>query len=425
MKYFAPISISLSPNTEKDDIWLAFRLIFCPWKWNNGKEIKTLEESLKNYLGVKSVFSFNSGRSSFFAILKSLDLPTDSEVLLQAFTCNAAVNPVIWAGLNPIYVDCDKETYNMSLSELKTKITAKSKVLLVQHTFGLPADMDEILKIANENNLIVIEDCAHALGALYKGKKVGTFGLAAFYSFSRDKVISSVYGGAVATNDSRLAENLAKFQEQIGFPKPFWALQQLAHPVLLNTIILPIYKFFDLGKIFLVLSQITHILSKAVRMEEKRGEMPNYFPKKLPNSLAILADKQLFKLDKFYNHREKLSNIYFKELENSGFKVSKFVSPNYLREHGLRHSFLRFTVNHDKAFEIIHTAWDKENILIGDWYTSPVAPDDTKLDKLKYAVGSCPVAESLAKRTINLPTHINISRSDAMRVVGFLKKIAK
>jgi dTDP-4-amino-4,6-dideoxygalactose transaminase len=138
--------------------------------------------------------------------------------------------------------------------------------------------------------------------------------------------------------------------------------------------------------------------------------------------LAIIANKQLSKIDKFYNHREKLANIYYKELENSGFRVSSFLSQNYLKENGLKHSFLRFTINHNKAYQIIHEAWDKENILIGDWYTSPVAPDDTNLAKLRYTIGSCPTAESLAKRTLNLPTHINISRKNALRVVDFLKK---
>jgi dTDP-4-amino-4,6-dideoxygalactose transaminase len=310
----------------------------------------------------------------------------------------------------------------MSLIDLRKKITNKSKVLLIQHTFGLPADMDEVLKIAKEYRLIVIEDCAHALGAKYKGKKVGTFGLASFYSFSRDKVISSVYGGIVATNDSQLMNKIGKIQKEIGFPSPFWSLQQLVHPVLLNIIILPIYRFFDLGKIFLVLSQITHILSKAVKKEEKSGKMPSYFPKRLPNSLAILADKQFSKLNKFSNHREKIADIYYKELENSSFKLSNFLSQNYLKEKGIKHGFLRFTVCHNNAYEIIHSAWDKENILIGDWYTSPVAPDDTKLDKLKYVLGSCPTAEKLSKRTINLPTHINISRKDAYRVINFLRK---
>ncbi len=98
------------------------------------------------------------------AILNSLGLEKDSEVLLQAFTCNAAVNPIIWSGLKPVFVDVNEETFNMDAEDLRRKISSKSKAVMVQHTFGLPAYMDEILEICQQNNLILIEDCAHSLG---------------------------------------------------------------------------------------------------------------------------------------------------------------------------------------------------------------------------------------------------------------------
>jgi dTDP-4-amino-4,6-dideoxygalactose transaminase len=83
---------------------------------------------------------------------------------------------------------------------------------------------------------------------------------------------------------------------------------------------------------------------------------------------------------------------------------------------------LRFTVKHPKAHEIIYEAWHKQNILLGDWYTTPIAPFDTKIEEIKYTSGSCKNAEELAKKTLNLPTHINISQKDAERIVNFLKK---
>lgn len=426
-QYFKPISISLSPNTEKDDIWLAFKLIFQIWRWKKGKAIQELEAQFKNYLGVKYVFSFNSGRSSLLAILKSLNLNPESEVLLQAFTCNAAINPVLWANLKPIYVDCDEKTFNINIDDLQKKITPKSKVLMVQHTFGLPAEMDKIQEIIKENNLILIEDCAHALGAEFYNQKIGTFGKAAFFSFSRDKIISSIYGGIAATNDDKLAAKIRKFQEEIGNPSYFWILQQVLHPVLMNFVILPIYNFFDLGKVILILSQCFHILSRAIHREEKRGRKPVYFPKKLPNVLALLALNQFKKLERFNKHREKIANFYYNELGSiyrsqryNQLKNSSFELPPRFSDR--KNVFLRFTVKHKNAHQIIWEAWKKQNILVGDWYTTPIAPYDTKLDEIKYKLGSCPVAEKLSKITLNLPTHINISLKDAQEVVNFVKK---
>jgi len=428
MSFFRPISISLSPNTEKDDILLALKLIFQPWRWKNTENASLqLEEEFKRYLGVKYAISFNSGRSAFLAILKSLGLNDNDEILTQAFTCNAVPNPIIWSGLKPVYVDCDEKTFNIDIDDLKRKITQKSRVVMVQHTFGQPSEMDEILEIcqkeeedksssspfadAREHNLILIEDCAHSLGAEYKNRKVGTFGKAAFFSFSRDKVISSVYGGMAVTNDENLAKKIKDYQEKIGYPSNFWIFQQLLHPVLINLLILPTYRIF--GKYLLILFQWLKILSKAVHWREKRGMKPAYFPKRLPNALAVLALNQFKKLEKFNNHRKEIAGFYAQELLNTKYQIQ-----DTIYEKG--NIFLRFPVRHEKAHKIIRQAWRK-NLLIGDWYTSPIAPHDTKLNKMGYIFGSCLKAEKLAKETLNLPTHINISKEEAQKIVKFLK----
>ncbi len=389
---FRPISISLSPNVQKDDVVLALKLLFKPWKWKRGSAIKNFEKDFAKYLGVKYAFSFNSGRSAFYAILKALDLPKGSDVMLQAFTCNAVVNPILWAGLNPVYVDVADD------------FNAAGKVDIVQHTFGLPN-----ASLLNES---VIEDCAHALGAEINGRKVGTFGKAGFFSFSRDKVISCVYGGMAVTNDDELAKKIETLQQEFGMPSLFWTRQQIMHPVLLHFIILPLYNFFDVGKVFLVLSQWLYILSKAVSWQEKRGLKPDYFPKALPNALAMMAQYQFNKLEKFNAHRKQIAEFYYQELAST-----KFVLPK--KENNI---FLRFAIQHPKATEILYEAWHKEKMLLGDWYTTPIVPDDTNMEEMKYQPGQCPNAEYLAKRTLNLPTHINISMDDARRVAIFLKK---
>ncbi|MEK7664070.1 MAG: aminotransferase class I/II-fold pyridoxal phosphate-dependent enzyme [Patescibacteria group bacterium] len=431
---FKPISISLSPNVQKDDVILALKLLFQPWKSKKGSVIKELENNFKNYLGVRHAFSFNAGRSAFYAILKALDLEPGSDVLLQAFTCNAVPNPILWAGFNPIYIDCNTD-FNINIEDLKKKIKElydnsndrrKYTILVVQHTFGLPANMDEIMKIAQENNITIIEDCAHALGTKYNNQYAGTFGKAAFFSFSRDKVISCVYGGMAVTNDDEMSKKLEQLQEDFGMPSLIWIKQQLLHPIFLNYIILPLYNFLDLGKLFLIILQWTHLLSKAVSRGEKRGLMPDYFPRALPNALAIMAQNQFNKLEKFNAHRKEIAEFYYKELTNT-----KFILPSKSTRPGLVDNlvdnlggniFLRFTVRHPKAHEIIYDAWHNQNTLLGDWYTTPIAPDDTKLNQMHYKVGACSNAEKLASETLNLPTHINISIEDAQRIIDFLKK---
>ena len=306
-----PIFISLSPNVQKRDIWLALSLVFSPWKWREGKAVKILEEKFKIFLGLQYAFAFNSGRSALLAILDALELKKGDEVLLQAFTCNAAVNPIIWSGLKPIFVDIKKETLNIDPQDLEKHISPKSRAIIVQHTFGLPAEMDKIIDICQKNNLILIEDCAHSLGATYKGKKIGSLGRVAYFSLGRDKIISSVYGGMAVTNDNLLAKRIKEFQNKCAKPSACWTLQQLFHPLLTKLIAMPLYSIFGLGKYVLVGFQKLRFISKAVQKKEKQGGQPSYLPQKMPNALAELGIIQFSRLDEFNKHRAEIAKIYF------------------------------------------------------------------------------------------------------------------
>jgi dTDP-4-amino-4,6-dideoxygalactose transaminase len=407
------ISISLSPNTERDDVSLAFSLLFKPWEWTRGKEIKELERMFRNYFGFKNAFSFNSGRSSLIAILKAMEIGAGDEVIIQAFTCNAAVNPIIHVGARPIFADID-DNLNISPEEVLKKITDKTRAVIIQHTFGYPAQIDEIRKICTIKNVYLIEDCAHALGAKYKDSFCGSYGDASFFSFGRDKIISSVYGGMVVVNDEALLEKVSRFQKEIKYPSPFWTLQQLLHPVLMNDIVLPLYDS-KIGRGFLAMFINLNILSKAVTAKENQGELPGYFPERLPNALAILAINQFKKLDRFNEHRKEIAQTYNSLLVNKkDFKII------FKKDKDREVVFLKYPVLNVNPSKVIREA-RKQGIYLNDgWFGSAVVPPLTSLDKVCYAVNSCPRAEEVAKRIVCLPTHINISREDARRVFDSL-----
>ena len=117
----------------------------------------------------RNIFLFWKGRVALYAILKAIGVKEDDEVILPAFTCVVAVNPIIYSGAKPVYVDIDPTTYNIDTSEIEESITEKTKVIMAQNTFGLAPDLDRIFEVANKYNLIVIEDCAHGVGGVYKG----------------------------------------------------------------------------------------------------------------------------------------------------------------------------------------------------------------------------------------------------------------
>ena len=411
-----PIFISLSPNVERDDILLALKLVFQPWKWKKGRAIKLLENKFKKYLNTKYAFAFNSGRSAFLAILDALGLEKNDQVLIQAFTCNAVVNPIIWSGLKPIYIDIEKQTLNIEPRNLEKKIGPKSRVVLVQHTFGLPADMDRISEICRQNNLILIEDCAHSLGATYKGRKIGTFGKAAFFSLGRDKVISSVYGGMAVTNEPVLADKINAFQENCSDSSYCWVLQQLWHLILTKAIAMPLYQFFGFGRYILIGLQKLKIISKAVSKEEKQGRQPKYFPQKMPNALAVLGFNQFEKLERFNEHRNMLAMFYTQKLADSNFSLA-------LKQEGriyMRYPILNKNGNTDKCLNIFR----KHNIFLDDgWRKKVIVPPDTEQKKMGYLDSSCPIAEQVANSIINLPTHINIRKRQAQKIIDFIETV--
>ncbi len=269
-----------------------------------------LEEKFKLYLGTENAFSFNSGRSALMAILDSLDIKEGDEVLLQAFTCNSAVNPILERGAKPVFVDID-DTLNLDPVDLQRKITSKSKAVMIQHTFGWPAQIEEIQNITKKQNLYLIEDAAHSLGAKYKGKFCGTFGDAAFFSFGRDKIISSVFGGMAVTTNYAIAQKIVRFREKLDYPSACWISQQLVHPVLMK---MQSGANFSLSVLFLgkMLLGIFHklwILSKAVYKEEKRGEVSSHFPKLMPTALALLAENQFKKAGKVQRTSQRVSSV--------------------------------------------------------------------------------------------------------------------
>lgn len=395
---FNAIAISLSPNTQKKDYTSALNLLFSPPEYSRGVHIKKLEDWFKDYFKVKFAISFDSGRSGELAILSSLGIGWGDEVLIQAFTCVAVPNSVIWTGAKPIYVDINKATFNMDPGDLERRITKKAKAIIVQHTFGIIADIQKIKAIAKAHNLVLIEDCAHSLGS-------PIYGDVAFFSFGRDKIISSVFGGMVVTNDKIIGEKISDYQKKLSTPNIFWTIQQLLHPVFFS-IILPTYNFFGLGKVILVVAQKLYLLSFPVADVEKRAGKPSFYPKKMPNALAKLAFLQLGRLAAFNRRRQEIAKIYARELN---MKIKK------------EDIFLRFPMLVDKPKELLAFA-KKGGILIGDWYSNIIDPKGVNLNKVGYIIGSCPVAEEAASKIINLPTYPRMTNKDVEKVIRVIRE---
>src|SRR5436190_4689293 len=212
-----PIAIGLSPNTQSEDVVKAYQQLLKPWEYQAGSAIREVEQWFENYFKVPYAISFSNARSALFVILKSLEIKTADEIILQAFTCVVVSNAIIAAGATPVYADITNSLV-LNSKDIEKKITKKTKAIIVQHTFGIPADMDAIQAIAKKHKLFVIEDVAHTIGGTYKEKKLGTYGDAAIFSLGRDKACSSVFGGMAITRDKIPGQKIRQIQQEKTYP---------------------------------------------------------------------------------------------------------------------------------------------------------------------------------------------------------------
>jgi perosamine synthetase len=175
---------------------------------DGGKRVQEFESSLKTFLNVKHAISVNSGTAALHAALLALDIKAGDEVLLPSFTFVATANSVIVSGAKPVFVDINTKDYTIDLQDLKRKISKKSKAVIPVHLYGHPSDLCELDEIANQHSLYIIEDACQSLGSIYKNKQTGTFGTMGCFSMYASKVLTAGEGGAIVTNDDRLADTL-------------------------------------------------------------------------------------------------------------------------------------------------------------------------------------------------------------------------
>jgi len=174
-----------------------------------GEDVGLFEQEFAAYCGVKYGIGVNSGTDALFLACLACDIGKGDEVITPAYTYIATSLGISMAGANPVFVDVDKKTYTIDISKLEKVITGKTKAILPVHLYGHPADMDSIMRIAKKHKLKVIEDCAQAHGALYKNKKVGSFGDVACFSFYPTKNLGAFGdGGMVITNSEDVKDRM-------------------------------------------------------------------------------------------------------------------------------------------------------------------------------------------------------------------------
>ncbi|MCX7996604.1 MAG: DegT/DnrJ/EryC1/StrS family aminotransferase [Patescibacteria group bacterium] len=385
------LSVEFAPNEGIDDALLSLSLLMQPWRWYKGEEKETLRKKIGLMLQAKKedVHFFLSGRAGLFHLLKCLDVPEGSEVIVTGYTCEAVVLPVLALGLIPIYNDVSFLDCSSNPEKTPSLISKRTRVLIIQHTYGIPPRRTALLKIAAEHGLVVIEDLAHGFEKdVFLKDSVKTYKL---LSFGRSKSMSSVFGGAVITHGGPVRDGMATAERGV---KQVAAgeLVKLLNYKPFSLLIKYTYSILGTGKLLHKALTTSGVLVPEISSREKRGEYDPYFDKDYPNALAILLSHQLEKYESTRRRRGEVVREYRKALKGvltDDFSLARY--PVLVKD---REKFLREAKGY--------------GFYPGTWYTQPVAPEGLELGKVGYRKGDCPEAEFISKHIVNLPTNIHL-----------------
>ncbi len=373
-----------------------------------GPSIARYEQVFAQTVGVRHACSFASGRVALYAIMRALGIGADDEVLLQVPTHIVVPNAIRHAGAQPVYVDCVPDNWNLDLEHAARQVTPRTRALLVQHTFGIPADLDAILRFADEHGLVLIEDCVHALGATWRGRQVGSFGRAAFFSTEETKMISTTMGGMVVTDDDALIERIRAYQGTCSWPSRRLICRYLVKLIAYHLLTEP--RVHRMARAAYEALGEAQPLPRPTSSEELRGGWRPELEQRLSNAQAAVGLRQLRRLDANLAHRRAITAHYARLIAERGLPIPKFPQeaiPSWVR--------YPFTVpDRSAAVRATHP-----HVVLGTWFTSVLEEALTPADG-DYVAGTCPKAEDAARHLVNFPTHGRVRKEDTVTLVDAL-----
>lgn len=394
-------------------LWYSFaRLIGLPLA-KNGREDFLRE--VKRTFDFQSAYLFGSARSGLYSLLKALAFEDGAEVIVTGFTCDVVPNAVIQVGCKPVYADIDPETFCMSPSSAAQCITEKTRAIIIQHTFGIPADIDALMKLADEHSLYVIEDCAVSLGSRYQGQLTGTFGDAAIFSFELSKTITSCRGGLliINTNKHQALTKLKKFYQSVPEQSKRYAGNILLQLGLSGLLYRPI--IYNLGKYVIAVMFKAGIFKISTPYPEKEAKIADNYLIKLSNQQASLLSRQWKRLKQVKNMSQETSKYFYESLKN----IPTIIPFPIRNDRSL--NLIRYPLIIENRQDLVDV-FRKHNIDLGLWFTAPISSPQINHNLFGYVSGTCPESERVSEKVCNLPIHYRVKISEMDRIISMLSE---
>lgn len=341
---------------------------------SQGPEVKEFEEKIADYLDIKYAIAVTNCTAALHLALLGIDIRNGDEVLVADFTFPATGHSVLYCGARPIFIDIDLKTYNIDTESIEEKITDKTKAIIPVHTFGQPAEMDKIMKIAKNYNLKVIEDAACAFGAKYNNKYAGTIGDIGCFSFHARKGITTGEGGIAVTDNKTLAEKIRRLS--IFGMTSAWDREKS------NKFIIP--EFTEAGY--------------------------NY---KMSDITAAVGLAQLRKLDKIIERKRELAKYWDEKLQEIDLIEPPYVSENVKHIYQSYVSVVDKSINRNKIIEMLMVKGVQTQI---GTYASHIQPVYNFKRK-------CPNSLEIFSRSLALPMYYMLQEKDIDMIMESLKKV--
>lgn len=322
--------------------------------WAVGSRVSEFEEKIADYIGTKHALTFNSGTSALHASLLAHGIGKNDEVIVPSFTFIATANCAVFVGAKPVFADIEKETCGLNPDHVQNLINRNTKAIIPVHYGGCPCKIKELKDIAEDNDLILIEDAAEAFGASVDGKKVATFGDLNVLSFCQNKVITTGEGGAIVTDSDETYEKLKLIRSHGRLEgADYFSSSSL-------------FDYIDVG-----------------------------FNWRMSNLTATLGISQINKVDKIIELRQKNVDYLSKRLLEETDSITILDVPK-----GYNHVYQLFSIFVEKRDELIK--YLDENGISSKIYFHPVHQSEFYKNKLGYDV-NLPVTDDVFKKTITLP----------------------
>ena len=334
----------------------------------HGSVVEKFEREFAKYLGVPYLLTVSNGTIALYVALKALGVGKNDEVIVPDFTFFATASTVVLAGATPVFADIDLETYTLNPASVEELITDRTKAIVVVHLYGHPAKMDEILRIAREHGLYVIEDCAQSHGAEYRGVKTGSIGDIGAFSFYATKNLTMGEGGAISTKSKDVAD--------------------------------------------------------FVRLYRNHGQRKRYYHEvigwnfRITNIQAAIGLQQLRKLDQMNSRRREIARLYRDELSS----IKSLRLP--VEKPWAKHVYHQFTVwvEGDGARDRLAEHLREHGVQVGIHYPRPLHAQPALR---KYLRTPCPNAENASTHVLSLPMHPGLSDEDVLTVTKLVKEYFK